>query len=525
MRQRNTAAPPRRIVAVLTFAVAMAAAMMFGASLASANGVALVKGDVLAGTGSAQVKNFSPTGTLQDTLTDNSGASFTTGMCFDSEANLYVTDFGTTMSKYDTGGNLVTSPFGTGFAPGHPESCTVNAKDDIYVGGPGSPSIEKLNASGELLKTFSVESGGRTDGTDWVDLAADQCTIYYTGEGSEIKRYNVCTEEQESNFASGLPEPCFALRIRPNGEVLVACESEVVRLNTKGEVTQTYTPPGLSALFALNLDPDGTTFWTGDIGNGQIWRINVETGAVITEFNSSASTQLAGLAVVGEITVAKPAITLTPKTAENVVGTTHTVTATVTENGEPVSGTEVKFTVTGANPTTGSATTNASGEASFTYKGESTGTDHIVASFVDKKGDTETSNEVTKIWTGETTEGCTTVEGQVRVTINHERQTSGNNLSTNLKRKPQRFVFTWENGAEKVKLLKLTSATCETLAPGRHKFSGEGTASLDGVPGYTVKFAISVTNKGANEVVMMLFLAKEKVASFKITAISGEVIG
>ena len=68
---------------------------------ASADGVALVPGDVLASIGSGQVKNFSPTGTLQDTLDTTSGANETTGMCFDSSKNLYVTDFGAqTMSKF-----------------------------------------------------------------------------------------------------------------------------------------------------------------------------------------------------------------------------------------------------------------------------------------------------------------------------------------------------------------------------------------------------------------------------------------
>jgi Bacterial Ig-like domain (group 1) len=522
MRNGNIKAGPHRLTAGLALAAALVLALAL-ASVASANGVALVKGDVLAATGSAQVKNFSPTGVLQDTLTDNTGAEFTTGMCFDSKANLYVTDFETTMSKYDSGGNLLVSPFGEGFASGHPESCTIDAKDHIYVGGPFGASIEELNTSGTLLETFAVEGAGGTGGTDWIDIAADQCTIFYASEGGEIKRYNVCTHEQLSNFASGLPAPCFALRIRPNKEVLVACASEVLRLNTSGEVVQTYTFPGQSFLFAMNLDPDNETFWTGDINNGQIWRANIATGKVVTEFNSAPSTSLAGLAVVGEIEIAHPTIILSPTTAENEVGTTHTVTATVTEEGAPAAGVEVTFTVTGANPQTGKATTNANGEASFTYKGETAGTDHIVASFVDKESETKTSNEVTKIWTEPVVKACTHAEGTVRVTINHERQTAGNNVSTNLKAKPQRFVFTWENGAEKAKLVKLTSASCEEIAPGRDKFVGEGTASLNGEPGYRIRFAISTLGNGGNEVAMQLFKGTERVASFKITAISKEV--
>jgi hypothetical protein len=60
------------------------------------------------------------------------------------------------------------------------------------------------------------------------------------------------------------------------------------------------------------------------------------------------------------------------------------------------------------------------------------------------------------------------------------------------------------------------------VAPGRKKFSGEGTASLNGVPGYTISFAISTLGNGGNEVAMTLFKGTEKVASYKITAISKE---
>src|SRR5439155_12815875 len=42
----------------------------------------------------------------------------------------------------------------------------------------------------------------------------------------------------------------------------------------------------------------------GDIGNGEVSHINIATGSVLSQFSSSPSTELAGLAIVGEITVA-----------------------------------------------------------------------------------------------------------------------------------------------------------------------------------------------------------------------------
>lgn len=96
-------------------------------------------------------------------------------------------------------------------------------------------------------------------------------------------------------------------------------------------------------------------------------------------------------------------ITLTPADATNDVGTTHTVIANVSDRNGPIAGASVLFTVTGANPTSGSSTTDASGNASFTYTGTFAGDDSITACY-DKNGngtcepDEPTSAPVTKHW-------------------------------------------------------------------------------------------------------------------------------
>ena len=74
-------------------------------------------------------------------------------------------------------------------------------------------------------------------------------------------------------------------------------------------------------------------------------------------------------------------LTLTPSSAAGTVGEEHTVTATVRDqNGDPLSGETVSFTVTGANAASGSAVTDSAGEASFTYQLTSVGEDSITAS-------------------------------------------------------------------------------------------------------------------------------------------------
>jgi Bacterial Ig-like domain (group 1) len=115
-----------------------------------------------------------------------------------------------------------------------------------------------------------------------------------------------------------------------------------------------------------------------------------------------------GTAVVGE------GITLSPSSGTNKTGEGHTVTATVqTEKGEPVVGTDVHFeVVSGPNAgKTGEVKTEASGKAQFTYASAKTGTDHIAASFVNAKGETQTSNEVAETWEESTTEEGPSVDG------------------------------------------------------------------------------------------------------------------
>ena len=82
----------------------------------------------------------------------------------------------------------------------------------------------------------------------------------------------------------------------------------------------------------------------------------------------------------------EPVLTLTPETAQNPIGTSHTVTATVLTGPFPEDGRDVVFTVTGVNPTSGTEVTDLAGVATFTYTGTQPGTDTITA-FLDEDGD------------------------------------------------------------------------------------------------------------------------------------------
>jgi hypothetical protein len=293
---------------------------------ADANGIPFKTGDVLTGVGTGFIKHFSPTGALLDTLNTGTTCSEQLGMAFKLDGHLLATSsFGSCFDsgkvvEFDSNGNLL-GPFGSSYSAST-ESIVVDSSGNVYVGQPdGTRQVLKFSSGGTLLASYTPDPQDR--GTDWLDLAADQCTLRYTSEGSSIKQFNVCTNTQLPDFASGLSGPCYAQRIRPNSEELVACTDRAYRLNSSGAVIQTYQIPGTTLLFALNLDPDNKTFWTADYYGGSVFRVEIATGAIVAQFSGNTITTLSGLAIVGEITAATQA---PPETTSYYITTTNSTT-------------------------------------------------------------------------------------------------------------------------------------------------------------------------------------------------------
>lgn len=95
-------------------------------------------------------------------------------------------------------------------------------------------------------------------------------------------------------------------------------------------------------------------------------------------------------------------IVLTPTTGSNPVGSPYTLTAKVQNNtGAPIASRTVTFTIL-SGPNAGkvaTATTNATGKATFTYTSSTGGMDTVQASFVGTTSSTIKSNDATVTWT------------------------------------------------------------------------------------------------------------------------------
>jgi hypothetical protein len=98
------------------------------------------------------------------------------------------------------------------------------------------------------------------------------------------------------------------------------------------------------------------------------------------------------------------ALTLSPKTANNPVDSQHCVTATATNQTNPAANIDVEFSVSGSVTTSGSATTDANGEAQFCYTGPPLPGSDSISAFADNDSsgtqDTgEPSDTAAKTWT------------------------------------------------------------------------------------------------------------------------------
>jgi streptogramin lyase len=284
-----------------------------------AAGGVIAKGTVMVSTGSGLVTEFDQDGNNLGQIDTTTGSANTAGSAFDSAGNFFVTDFqAQQVTKFDPTGALIGS-FGSGYNA-DPESVIFDAAGNVYVGqADGTHNVLKFDPSGNLLATFSPATEDR--GTDWIELDSDQCTLFYTSEGVLVKRFDVCTNTQLTDFNTALlpGSNAYAHRLLPSGGILVADTSEVVRLDASGNQIQTYSLPGTSLLFAVNLDPDGTSFWTADLLSGEVFKVDIATGSIIKQWSAAGAagfTAAGGLSVKGEIIVGGDCVSFSPSTID-----------------------------------------------------------------------------------------------------------------------------------------------------------------------------------------------------------------
>ena len=236
--------------------------------------------------------------TLVKIITSNTDGQ-AKGMALDASGNLFVTHyFGTGLSgndvmKFDPNGNLI-GPFGSSTYDCNPGSIVFDKSGNAYVGHADcSGNIFKLDSHGNLLARYNVTIENR--GSSHILLGPDQCTMYYTSEGPNVKRFNVCTNTQMPDFNTApLPdaiEGAEQFALLPGGGLLVANFSVIARLDASGNLVRTYNAPGdTHCWLGMALDTDGTSFWASNWCDSFATRFDLATGNVI-ESHVASDTQ------------------------------------------------------------------------------------------------------------------------------------------------------------------------------------------------------------------------------------------
>jgi Ca2+-binding RTX toxin-like protein len=325
-------------------------------------------GDVFAGIANGTYNVYDNSGNFKEPITDGLGG-FTTGCAFNpARTVLYTTNFSNArVPTYETPHphTLDTSINPGAQGGGGTESVVFDQAGNFYVGNAsGNADVQKYDSSNNFVQSFNVAT--QNVGSDWIDLASDQQTLFYTSEGSTIFRYDVASDTQLPPFATGIGSRNFALRLLPPGDgsggLLAASSEDIKRLDGSGNVVQTYDAPGENGWFSLNLDPNRQSFWSGDLGTQNFYRFNLGTGAVEVGPIASGGS-LFGLCVKGEPTAAippeeppeepppppPPAPTVSPPCGNVVIGGASKDNITGTEGGDLIRGRQGNDRLNGAN--------------------------------------------------------------------------------------------------------------------------------------------------------------------------------
>jgi hypothetical protein len=269
-----------------------------GTAVASpAPGQSFAAGDVLVSLRTGAVQWWHADGTFNGILA-NVIPGKAEGMGFDAGGNLYVTHYcadasvclaGNTIEKFSPSG-MSQGAFGGGYDC-NPYSIVFDGSQRAFVGQADcTGDLLVRDATGALLVRFAVASDTR--GSARIDLAGDGCTVFYTSQGPNVKRFDVCTGQQLADF-NRAPSPSgqtYGLRILPDGGVLVAMWSVIGRLDASGNLVQTYDVAGEPDLWlGLDLAGDGT-FWSSNYGSSDVYHFDLATGQVLGHFNTGTPT-------------------------------------------------------------------------------------------------------------------------------------------------------------------------------------------------------------------------------------------
>jgi hypothetical protein len=158
----------------------------------------------------------------------------------------------------------------------------------------------------------------------------------------------------------------------PTGNMATARWRDTASVLANGKVLVAGGGPGALASAELYDLVTGSWSVTGSMVTARCCHTAsvLANGKVLVAGGYGSSASLASAELYTPESLPPATVVLSPTTATNPVGTSHTLTATVSDaSNQPVPNATVQFTVTGSVSRTGSCVTNSAGQCTFTYQG------------------------------------------------------------------------------------------------------------------------------------------------------------
>ena len=463
---------------------AAGSALIYSTFLGGTNG-AIAPGIDLDTSGSAYIAgstnsaDFPTTVGAFDTTPNGSTDVFVTKLNATASALIYSTFLGG--GGIDTSGHIAVDTSGNAYIGGDTSSpnfpTTVGAFGTTYNGN-FDAFVTKLNPSGSAQLVYSTFLGGT--GQDHssgiaVDISGN---AYITG------------------FTLSADFPTVdAFDTTHNGNIDVF----VTKLNPFGSAPLVY-----STFLGGSDDDSGLGITVDDFGSayvtGSTTSPNFPTtvGAFDTTHNGGSDAFLTKLSATA--TGVPATLTLNPPAATNTVDSQHCVTATVQDaSGSAVANVVVRFQVSGAVNTSDSATTNASGEATFCYVGPPLPGADTITAFADTNNNNvqdpgEPIGVAEKTWVlPMTTAGCEITNGGWIIAANGDRASFGGNAKANASGATQgQQVYQDHGQAQRLNMhsINVLAVVCD----GTTRASIFGQATIDGSGPFN--FRINVQDLG-----------------------------
>lgn len=261
----------------------------------------------------------------------------------------------------------------------------------------GTSGVPSLSADGRFVAFFSTASNLVPD-----DTAFDDVFVRDNATGA-VERASEPTGGGQANGNSG-PSITNGLSVDGRFAVFQSVASNLVPGDTNATTDVFVRDRFTGTTTRVNVPGSGVE------ANAASFNAAISGDGRVVAFASDASNLVPGdtNSTTDVFTsVCRPsatAIALDPVAATNEVGTNHTVTATVTDLGQPITGVVVRFSVSGSVSAAGSCSTDALGQCSFTYTGPAVPGADLITAYADDDGDavrdtTEPAAAATKAWT------------------------------------------------------------------------------------------------------------------------------